>query len=115
MRVSRSGFYNWQKRPLSERARENARLLVQIEKIFTANYRRYGFRRVLRVLLVYGYHAGKHRVACLIYENSLWGRKRRAFCKTTDSNHIYDIVLNKFNCEFTAAVRNQSWIGDITY
>ncbi|TDP62420.1 transposase InsO family protein [Bradymonas sediminis] len=115
MQVSRSGFYDWQKRPLSERAQENAMLLAEIEEIFEASYKRYGFRRVLSVLLARGYHAGKHRVARLMRENGLFARKRRAFCKTTDSNHNYDIEHNKLNRAFTAAAPNQAWVGDITY
>jgi len=115
MRVSRSGFYDWQKRPLSKRARENATLLVQIGEILEANYRRYGFRRVLRVLLARGHHVGKHRIARLMRENGLVARNRRAFCRTTDSRHIYDVAFNKLNREFTAAGPNQAWVGDITY
>ena len=115
MQVSRSGFYDWKKRPLSRRAQENAALLVEIEKIFEANYRRYGFRRVLRVLLARGHQVGKHRVARLMRNNGLFARKRRAFCKTTDSDHNYDVAPNELKRKFTAAVPNSAWVGDITY
>src|SRR5690554_1874168 len=115
MQVSRSGFYDWRKRPLSKRARVNATLLAEIEEIFETSYKRYGFRRVLRVLLACGYQVGKHRVARLMRENGLFARRRRAFCKTTDSTHNYDVAPNELNREFAATAPNQAWVGDITY
>lgn len=115
MQVSRSGFYDWQKRPLSKRDQENTILLAEIKEIFKTSYKRYGFRRVLRVLLARGYQVGKHRVARLMRENGLFARKRRAFCKTTDSNHNYDVALNELEREFTVEAPNQAWVGDITY
>lgn len=115
MQVSRSGFYDWQCRATSKRVYINTVLLVQIKRIFKANHKRYGFRRVLRVLLAEGYQAGKHRVARLMRENGLVARRRRAFCKTTDSKHTYCIAHNKLNREFTAEAVNQAWVGDITY
>ena len=115
MQASRSGFYDWLRRPVSNCAQKNAMLLVQIKRIFEKNHKRYGFRRVLRVLLAEGYQAGKHRVARLMRENGLIARRRRAFCKTTDSNHTYCIADNKLNREFTSKAPNQAWVGDITY
>ena len=115
MRVSRNGFYDWQRRPTSKGVYKNALLLVQIKRIFKANHKRYGFRRVLRVLLAEGYQAGKHRVARLMRENGLVARRRRAFCRTTDSKHTYSISANILNREFTTSGTNQAWVGDITY
>ena len=32
--VSRSGYYSWRSRPLSERDQENQRLLIDIKRVF---------------------------------------------------------------------------------
>lgn len=115
MQVSRSGFYDWQRRPTSKGVYKNALIFVQIKRIFKANHKRYGFRRVLRILLTEGYQAGKHRLARLMRENGLVARRRRAFCRTTDSKHTYSIAHNKLNRKFTTAATNQAWVGDISY
>lgn len=86
-----------------------------IKRIFKANHKRYGFRRVLRVLLAEDYQVGKHRVARLMRENGLVARRRCAFCRTTDSKHTYSIAGNMLNREFTISTTNQAWVGDITY
>jgi hypothetical protein len=45
LRVSRSGFYQWKKAELSQRAKQEAQLVKQIAEIFEANKGRYGSPR----------------------------------------------------------------------
>ena len=52
--VSRSGFYEWLKRPRSQRAQEDLKLLAQVRTSFTASDETYGSRRVWRDLLAWG-------------------------------------------------------------
>ena len=42
LRVSRSGYYRWQKAEPSRRQKENAELVEQIKEVFEANKSRYG-------------------------------------------------------------------------
>jgi len=48
LRVSRSGFYAWQQRPISPRAEETRRLDIEIKKLFEASKRRSGSPKITR-------------------------------------------------------------------
>jgi len=108
IKVSRSGFYDWCVQPASKRASENAKLL---ECIFEGSYRRYGYRCVLRVLLVKRFQIGKHRVTHLMHQNSFVARRRRTFCVTTDSKHAFFIALNQLNHKLMPPTRHGSAIS----
>ena len=56
--VSRSGFRAWLRRPISARARCDAKLLVEIDKSFKASDRTFGARRVWAMCSRPGWPAG---------------------------------------------------------
>lgn len=71
--VSRSGFYDWQRRlagPPSPRAAEEHALLEQITALHT-QYGAYGSPRIHQELLRAGARAGRHRVARLMRDNGI--------------------------------------------
>jgi putative transposase len=115
LEVSSSGFYAWRKRPPSSRALEDGRLLAEIRTVHAESHGRYGSPRVHRELAAKGVHANKHRVARLMRENGLRGRRRRRFRHTTDSNHGMPIAPNTLARDFTADAPNEVWVTDITY
>jgi hypothetical protein len=57
--VSRSGFYAWRRRPRSARAREDARLKVEIAGMHSASRRTYGSPRILGAPAFFGTFARK--------------------------------------------------------
>ena len=60
--VARSGYYEWRMRPLSNYAKETARLLPLIRSSYAASGGVYGYRRVHLDLLELGETYGKHRI-----------------------------------------------------
>ena len=48
-------------------------------------------------------------------ENEIVGRRRRRYCRTTDSNHEEPIAPNLVSRDFTAKTTNRLWVSDITY
>jgi len=50
MKVSRSGYYEWLGRPISNRDQENIRLIKMIKEIFIQNRYIYGTRRISKKL-----------------------------------------------------------------
>lgn len=48
-------------------------------------------------------------------KESLFGRKKRKFKVTTDSNHTHDVAPNLLDQKFHAEQPDQVWVGDITY
>jgi putative transposase len=113
--VSKSGFYAWRGRPPSSRSIEDERLLAEIRAVHAESRGRYGSPRVHRELAAKGIHASRHRVARLMRENGLRGRRRRRFRHTTDSNHAMPIAPNTLARAFTAEAPNRVWVTDITY
>jgi putative transposase len=77
LRVSRSGYYQWQKAEPGWREKENAKLLEQIKKVFAANKSRYGSPRITRELRQQGLKCGKNRIARLMRENKLSARDKK--------------------------------------
>ncbi len=115
MDVSRSGFYAWLERPPCDRAKEDARLGAAIEDVHRRTHRRYGSPRVHADLQARGVCVSRKRVARLMRERGLVGRRKRRFRKTTDSNHQDPIAPNILNRCFEAEAPNQVWVTDVTY
>jgi putative transposase len=113
LRVSRSGYYQWQKAEPSQRDREEAELVEQIRRVFAANKGRYGSPRVRQALRQDGIECGEKRVARLMRENELAARRKKAFRprttvpgKGTAANLIKDLEPSGVD---------QIWVSDITY
>ncbi len=116
--VSRSGFYAWETRGPSERARQDQRLRVHIRAAFRKSRRRYGSPRVHRQLRAQGVRCGRKRVERLMREDGLVARPRRRYRRTTDSNHAWpvpgNLVARKFEVAQVAGP-NRVWVSDLTY
>ena len=109
--VSRSGYYDWKKRP----ARQD-QLAPQVEEVFWQNSRRYGSRRItaeLREQTV----IGRHRVRRLMREQGLRAIQPRRFVpRTTDSRHGQRMSPNLLvEREIIVDRPRQVIVGDITY
>ncbi|MBT2748698.1 transposase [Lysobacter sp. ISL-42] len=63
LRVARGGFYQWLRKPRSDRTIEDDRLLGLIRDSYTASSGVYGSRRVCGDLREAGEGCSKHRVA----------------------------------------------------
>jgi putative transposase len=116
LEVSRAGFYAWQRRGPSSRAREDAALSVEIAASHTQSRKNYGSPRILRDLREGGRKVSRKRVARLMRLQGLVGRRRgRRFVKTTDSKHPFPIAANVLMREFEVPAPNVAWAADITY
>ncbi|WP_353250933.1 IS3 family transposase [Salinisphaera sp. T31B1] len=114
LRASRSGFYAWLHKPLSDRAIEDRRLLALIRDSYAASDGVYGYLRVYADLQEAGETCGKHRVARIMRENRI-----KALRGYKAPRHIVGrpsiIAPNRLNREFTVARPDQVWVTDITY
>ena len=115
LEVSRSGFNAWKTRPPSERTKADAKLAVEIAASHRKSRKRYGSPRVHRALRKKGVRVGKKRVERLMRENGLFGRRKRRFRHTTDSNHTSPIAPNVVARDFEPDAPNRVWAGDVTY
>ena len=112
--VSTSGYYAWAKRRPSERARDNEVLRVELRAIHERSRGTYGSPRAHRELRRKR-PIGRKRVARIMREEGLYGRRPARFRKTTDSDHGRPVPGNLIARDFTADAPDRKWVGDITY
>jgi putative transposase len=115
LKVSRSGYYDWLKEPISQRKKKDMELKQEILRIYHKNRKRYGSPRIYRQLLREGYPVGKKRVARLMQELDIQAVAKRKYKATTDSAHAKPVAQNHLNRDFTPDSPNTSWVADITY
>jgi transposase InsO family protein len=114
LRVTRSGFYAWRRRPESAHAQQDRRLKVLVRASFDASKQRYGSPRIQRDLLAQQERVSRKRVIRLMQEEGLKARVRKRFTCTTMSDHGQRVASNLLDRRFTAAAPNQRWVGDTT-
>ena len=115
LKVSRSSYYNWLRRPLSTHQKEDGILVEKMRRIHKESYKTYGIRRIKAKLNKEGISCGKNRIARLMRENGVFSRLRRKYKATTDSNHRLPVAPNLLDQDFTSDRPNLKWVGDITY
>jgi len=116
--VSPSGYYDWQRRQThpSVRTVENAQLLVLIEQIHQASRRTYGSPPIQHALRQRGCCHSRNRIARLMRQKNLFGRRQRRFrVQTTDSDHAEPVAPNLLAQWPAPQAVNQIWLADITY
>ncbi|WP_134020774.1 IS3 family transposase [Modicisalibacter xianhensis] len=115
MAVHPSGYYAWCRNALSERARDDQRLLGLIKHAWLESGGVYGYRKIHQDLREAGEACGKHRVARLMRREGLrsqTGYRRRPGCyggtpAVVSPNHL--------DRRFEVAAPNVAWVTDITY
>lgn len=115
LQVSRSGYYEWLKRPASNRDSENKKLIAIIKEVFYKARGVYGTRRIVFSLLQLGIKTSRSRVASLMRKAGLVCKTKHKFKITTDSKHDQPIAENLLQRQFKVDAPNRCWVGDITY
>jgi putative transposase len=115
LKVSRSGFHAWIKRPESRRSRENRALETKIRVFHAASHGIYGAPRIHQDLIDDGIPCGKNRVARIMRRAGIRSRTKKKFKATTNSRHSLPVAPNLLNQDFTVEAPNRAWVGDITY
>jgi len=113
--VSRAGFYAWQERAPSWHAQTDERLGLEIAAIHGESRQRYGSPRVHAELVDRGQRTSRKRVARLMRDRGLAGRRRRRFRTTTDSRHAFPVAPNVLARQFERGTPDVAWVTDITY
>jgi putative transposase len=97
------------------RARRDAVLRPEIERVWTENFRVYGVRKVWRQLRREGLDVARCTVARLMGEMGLEGVVRGKAPKTTVSDKGVPCPLDRVNRQFRVAGPNRLWVSDFTY
>lgn len=115
LKVSPSGYYGWARRPVSRRAQENERLLIEIRRVHYESRQAYGSLKTWKTLREGGVLCGRHRVARLRRLYRIEAKRRRRFKVTTQSRDTSWIAPNLLNRRFLADHPNRVWLGDVTF
>lgn len=115
LEVSKSGYLMWLNREPSLRARENARLEIEIKVAHERTRGVYGALRLHRELKDGGLMVGLGRLKRLRNQLGIRAKQKRRFISTTDSRHKLPVAENVLNQTFEASRPNQVWLTDITY
>ena len=113
LRVSRSGYYAWRKRPESSRSARHRQLSKMIKKAFEESGETYGAIRIRYDLIEQGECIGKNTIALLMRNEKLVPRPVRKFRVTTDSRKTIAFP-NHLDQQFQVDQPNVSWVSDIT-
>ncbi|MGI6492044.1 MAG: IS3 family transposase [Pelotomaculum sp.] len=111
-KVSRSGYYDWLRRP----AKTDVDVLGQkIKRIFKNSRKTYGTRRIKKQLAIEGIAASRQRISRKMAEQGLIAKAHRKTRATTNSNHDHPVAPNLLDRQFDVQQPNKVWVMDITY
>lgn len=113
VKVSRTGFYAWSKRPPSPRAVANEAVLAEIVDIHTRSRGTYGAPRIEGQLRRRGFCVNHKRVARLMAQNGLIGVTNRRKWRRGDSDKV-PLAPDLIGRDFTAQAPDRRWVADIT-
>src|SRR5437868_5397061 len=100
---------------LPARSRRDLVLPAEIRRVFEANLRVYGVRKVWRQLGREGIRAARCTVARLMRQMGLKGAVRGRKVRTTVSHPAITCPLDRVNRQFRAPRPNVLWLSDFTY
>jgi transposase InsO family protein len=115
-KVSRSVYYDWQKRKPSARQVENEEITKEIRRVYKESKNRYGSPKITNDLVSNGWKVSRQRVARIMRSNDIRSIISKKFkVTTTDSSHSLPVAKNHLNRDFTANRPVEKWVSDITY
>lgn len=116
LKVSRSGFYAWRKRPKSRQAQRRESLVRKIKAVHRERKKNvYGSPRVYEELQARDVPCCRNTVAKVMKEAGIQAKTAKKFKATTDSKHSRPVAANVLDQQFEASRANEVWLADITY
>lgn len=115
MKVSRSAYYAWLKRPAKLITEQELILYRRCKSLFNASRQSAGARTLVKLLRKEGFHIGIYRIKSLMAKLGLVVKQRVAYKVTTMRKHSHLVADNLLNRQFNPKRANQILAGDITY
>lgn len=113
--VSASGYYDWCRRPESQRAQNNRQLITKIRCFHKASRGIYGSPRIHQDLRASGESVGVNRVARLMRQEGIQSRMARKFVITTDSKNTMAPTPDHLQRQFNCTLQDKVWVSDTTF
>jgi len=115
LEVSRSGYYAWRGAEPSQRSRGDCALIAVMKKVYQEARGNPGVRRMRAGLAALGHLVSHKRVHRLMKAAGLQGRHPQAWKRTTIRGDRPVPAPDLIGRDFTAALPDAKWCGDITY
>ena len=115
MRVSVSGFYDWLKRPPSDRAVEQLQVVTALRAAHKRGWGFYGPKKLQDELRDEGLDMGINRIRRLRRKYGIYCLQKKRFRATTQSTHRYPVAPNLLGQCFATTRPCEVWVADITY
>ncbi|MEW6996037.1 IS3 family transposase [Colwelliaceae bacterium MEBiC 14330] len=115
MKVSRSAYYAWLKRPAKIITAEQLNLYRKAKQLFDKSRNSLGYRELRKKLRSEGFHVSDYGVQKLMANLGLVVTQRVAYKVTTKRKHSDAVADNLLNQNFNPVAPNQVWAGDVTY
>jgi len=100
---------------LSPRAQRDAAMKPEVRRVFDANFKVYGVRKVWRQMQREGFDIARCTVERLMRELGLQGGDPGKPVKTTISDKAAPCPLDQVNRQFHVPAPNMLWVSDFTY
>lgn len=114
MGVSRSGFYDWERRAISAQEQRRELLTQHIHVVFAASRRTYGYRRVHAELVRGGVQVDDELVRRLMRRAGLFPVQVKPRRGLTVADRAAGPIPDLLTRDFTASAPGEKLVGDIT-
>lgn len=115
MRVGRSAYYAWLKRPAKVITADELALYRRAKALFKASRNSLGSRELSSKLREEGFIIGRYATRTLMKKLNLKVQQRVKYKTTPKRKHRDAVADNLLNQNFNSVAINDVWAGDITY
>jgi len=115
--VKRGSYYSWIRNEgrRNERRAAEQKDIAEIEMVFEASDRIYGYRNIAMELKEKGHEISEYRVRRLMKENGLYPELAVKFRPVHNGKSDGRYFRNIVSQDFDVSEKNKIWAGDITY
>jgi putative transposase len=115
LNISRTSYYQWQKRLSSQRRTEEDKFTELLRKHYQINKGRFGLLKLVREIRKEGFCVNKKRIYRLMKKQGIYSLTSRKFKVTTKQGKGARFSENLLDGKFQSSRVNEIWTSDITY
>src|SRR5919199_4970534 len=113
LEVSRSGYYEWLRRPPRAGAAVDQQVHAKVQHYFAQGRGTYGTRRIKHLLAQEGLRVSRRRIGRVLNQAGLHCKTRRKFKAPMAAGQAQTIAPNQLNRELTVDTPDTVYVGDI--